>query len=111
MPLFFFSVAFIAGMSSSDESEENAKEESAVHKINSKITSAERERAEAAARVSAYSILTACGQKLTAEQKKMLLNEHRNDVAMHRRECTTALQEIYDFDSSRKSINMSSIIY
>ena len=56
--------------------------------------------AQAAARVSAYSILTS-GQKLTAEQKRMLLMEHKRDVAMRRRERTTALQEIYDIDTSR----------
>ncbi len=90
----------IASMSSGDESEENKKEESAVHKIYSQTSSTERERAQAAARVSAYSILTS-GQKLTAEQKRMLLMEHKRDVAMRRRERTTALQEIYDIDTSR----------
>ena len=57
----------------------------------------ERARADAAARVTAYSILTS-GQPLTTYQKQMLMAEHRNDLSMHRRSRTTALQNFYDCD-------------
>ena len=87
--------AVVGGMSSSDESVHGGeKKESAVHKMNSSFAPMDRERAEAAARVTAHTILTS-GQSLTVHQKQMLMTEHRNDMSMQRRGRTTALQDFY----------------
>ena len=109
--------------SSSEESDDDDDKgeyvESAVHKLNSKITPEERRESERKAKISAYTYLTS-GAKFSKHQRQLLLAEHRNDVSMRRRNRRTEVQRFYEGESdadedaehqsrSRKDTNLMSL--